>query len=178
MKKLTLILAAVALAFGGFTATASASAFTAPDGNDLQIVRVGTDAMGADSYRNRNREFVTFKNVSGEPLDIAGVVIEDDWGHARTDNTCNRYEITKLPGNDTTVIAPGATVTVYNGSRWGGDRRYGDAYHLYANSDTDCGTFGHFYNNGADTVWITHGSTELAKWGWNWHGGYSFTPGA
>ncbi|MEV0616083.1 hypothetical protein AB0I81_22410 [Nonomuraea sp. NPDC050404] len=172
MKRTILALAGVlALMLGGIASAVPASA-AAPDNNDLKIVQVGTDAMGADSFSNRNREFVKFENVSSADLDIANVIVEDNWARTNSSHTCNTYKITDLPGNDTTVIAAGATVTVYNGSRWGGDRRDGNAYHLYAKSDVDCGTFGHFFNNDADTAWVVHGNTVLAKKSWDWNGGY------
>lgn len=185
MKKLTLILAAFALAFGGFTATtasASAAAPVDPSTTNLKIVQVGTDAMGTDTYGNRNREFVTFKNASGHALDIKDVLVEDNWARAKTladaPHSCNTYKITSLPDNaGTTVIADGAIVTVFNGSRWGGDYKTASGeYRLYANSDVDCGTAGHFYNNNNDRVWIALGKKTITTHGWDWNGGYTVKP--
>ncbi|MFI9551954.1 hypothetical protein [Nonomuraea endophytica] len=48
-------------------------------GDVLRIVEVCTDAMGAVSVANGNREFVCFQNVSGAPVDVAGVLVEDNW---------------------------------------------------------------------------------------------------
>lgn len=181
MKKILISLATVTgLMLGGLSATASAtaSAAPAPAAGDLKIVRVGTDAMGADSFANRNREYVTFRNASDHAVDIANVLVEDNWAHAKTlagdSHTCNTYKITDLPGPGTnTEIAAGEYVTVLNGQRVGGDVKVGDEYRLYANSDTDCGTYGQFYNNDADTAWVTKADgTELAKKSWDWNGGY------
>ncbi|MDX3109566.1 hypothetical protein [Nonomuraea angiospora] len=179
MKKTILALVgALALMLGGIASAASAIAAPAPTGGQLQIVRVGTDAMGTDTRFNLNREYVTFKNVTGGDLDIVGVLVEDNWAHSRTvageSHTCNTYKITDLPGPGTnTVLGAGESVTVFNGSRWGGDRKVGSEYQLYARSDVDCGTAGHFYNNDADVAWVTlSNGTELAKKSWDWNGGY------
>lgn len=184
MKKLILTFGAVlALMLGGIASATSASAAAIPvtTVGQLQIPNngVGTDAMGTDARVNLNRESVTFKNVTGADLDIAGVLVEDNWAHAKTlaadPHSCNTYKITDLPGSGTnTILAPGESVTVFNGSRWGGDRKVGNAYHLYARSDADCGTAGHFYNNDADTAWVTTSlGVELAKKSWDWNGGYT-----
>ncbi|MGW5259613.1 hypothetical protein ACWEQG_01480 [Microbispora sp. NPDC004025] len=180
MKKILLSLAAFAALMISGIAVAPAStadAAPAPVTGDLRIVRVGTDAMGADSFANRNREYVTFQNVSGHPVNVAGVLVEDNWAHGRTlahrPHTCNTYKITDLPDNSTTEIANGEYVTVFNGTRVGGDYKAGAEYRLYANSDTDCGTFGQFYNNDADTAWVTKADGgELANKSWDWNGGY------
>ncbi|MFG1683481.1 hypothetical protein ACGFNP_25155 [Nonomuraea sp. NPDC049269] len=164
--------------------TSPASAVTTVDvpGDVLRIVEVGTDAMGADSYANRNREFVKFQNVSNAPVDVAGVLVEDNWAHARTvggdAHTCNTYKIVDLPSNATTMVQPNEYVTVFNGSRWGGNRKVGSEYQLFANSDTDCGTFGQFYNNDADTAWVTkaNGADVYSSKSWDWNGGYTVKP--
>lgn len=179
MKKIVLsFVGVVALMLGGTSMSAASAAVTpAPAAGDLKITRVGTDAMGSDSFANRNREFVTFKNVSGHAVDVANVLVEDNWAHGRTvahrAHTCNTYKLTDLPDNASTEIAAGETVTVFNGTRIGGDFKAGGEYRLYANSDTDCGTFGQFYDNNADTAWVTLADgTELAKKSWDWNGGY------
>ena len=162
------------------TATTTTSVASAPTANQLKVTKVGTDAMGSDTFTNRNREYVTFKNVSDGPLDIANVVVEDNWAHNRTlmsgpsTHTCNTYKITDLPGTGVnTEILVGEYVTVFNGS---GDnvKVNGNEYRLFANSDTDCGTLGHFYNNDNDTVWVTSadGATTYGSKSWDWGGGY------
>ena len=178
MKKTLISLGAVAaLMLGGVASATASAAAPAPVAGDLKIYRVGTDAMGADSFANRNREYVTFRNVSGHPVDVATVLVEDNWAHGRTlanrSHTCNTYKITDLPDNSTTEIASGESVTVFNGSRVGGDYKVGTEYRLYANSDVDCGTYGQFFNNDADTAWVTTSTgAELAKKDWDWNGGY------
>jgi hypothetical protein len=178
-KTLIALMGALALMLTGIASATSASAAPAPTAGQLQIVRVGTDAMGTDTVGNRNREFVTFKNVSGVTLDIANVLVEDDWAHSRTADgdahSCNTYKITDLPGPGTsTELANGESVTVFNGARWGGNYKVGTEYRLYANSDPDCGTAGQFYNNNNDTAWVTTSTgVELAKKSWDWNGGYT-----
>lgn len=175
LNKSASLLAAVFIA--AILPAGPASAAAVPGLNDLKIVVVGTDAMGTDTFANRNREYVTFTNATTGDLDIAGVVVQDNWSHSNSGtHSCNRYEITDLPGNDSTVIAGGATVTVFNGSKWGGDRRNSNDYQLYAKSDVDCGTAGHYLNNDADTVWVTKGGTDIASKSWDWAGGYTVRP--
>lgn len=172
MKKTLTLAAAAVLTFTGVSGAGIATASAAP-GDTLQIVRVGTDAMGADSFANRNREFVTFKNVSTVDFDVAGVVVEDNWSRNNPrPHTCNKYTITDLPGAGTnTVLHPGEYVTVYNGVRAGGDYKVGVEYRLFANSDVDCGTYGQFFNNDADTAWVSKGEVVHSK-SWDWNGGY------
>lgn len=177
-KTLLALMGALALMLGGLSmAPASASVAPAPGTSDVRIVRVGTDAMGSDNFGNRNREYVTFRNVSDHAVDVANLLVEDNWAHGRTlahrSHTCNTYEITDLPDNSSTEIASGETVTVFNGARIGGDVKVGSEYRLYANSDTDCGTYGHVFNNDADAVWVTLADgTPLTSKSWDWGGGY------
>lgn len=173
MKKIALSLAAAAALTIGVTGAGLSTASAAAPGDTLKIVRVGTDAMGADTYANRNREFVTFKNVSGADFDVADVLVEDSWSRGNSHpHTCNTYKITDLPGIGTnTVLHPNEYVTVFNGERAGGDYKVGAEYRLYANSDTDCGTSGQFFNNDADTAWVTKGAVTDSK-SWDWNGGY------
>ncbi|TYB69758.1 lamin tail domain-containing protein [Nonomuraea sp. PA05] len=176
LNKSALLFAAVVAAAGlaGSPASASSSALDLPVGA-LTIVEVGTDAMGSDTFANRNREFVTFKVTGGGPVDIDGLVVQDNWSKNNgSPHTCNKYVITGLPGQGSAaLLAAGETVTVYNGSRWGGNYKDGSAYRLYAKSDVDCGASGHFLNNDADSVWLTSGATQVASKSWDWNGGYT-----
>lgn len=183
-KSATLLLAFFA-GLALFGVPASASSVAVPDSNDLKIVAVGTDAMGADSYSNRNREFVKFQNVSGGDLDIANVLVEDNWAHSKTvdgdAHSCNTYKIVDLPDNAGTTIANGEYVTVFNGSRWGGNRKLVNGtvveYQLFANSDRDCGTEGQYFNNNNDAVYVTTDKgVVLVTWAWDHNGGYVFKP--
>ena len=176
---------ATALVLPGNAATGSV---TVPPVGSLLIVRVGTDAMGTDNFDNRNREFIRFKNVSGANVDLTGVYTEDNWAHENNSaSTCNTYKFpgvglpdSDLDGNsdpDGFMLAPGQYVNVYNGSRIGGNYYDTaiDTYKMYADSDTDCGTFGHYFNNDADKVWMMHGpgpTTVLHAKDWDWGGGY------
>ncbi|NUP23998.1 MAG: hypothetical protein HOZ81_49685 [Streptomyces sp.] len=176
--KSAIVLSAAALA-AGLVGAVPASADV--PGDVLRIVEVGTDAMGADTYANRNREFVKVQNVSTAAVDVAGVLVEDNWAHAKTvagdAHSCNTYKIVDLPGSPTTMLAPGEYVTVYNGTRWGGNRKVGNEYQLFANSDADCGTAGQFYNNDADTAWVTKSSGDAySSKSWDWNGGYTVKP--
>jgi hypothetical protein len=181
ISKSATLLSAVFLAAAVGVAGAVPASADIP-GNVLRIVEVGTDAMGADTYANRNREFVRFQNVSGNPVDVAGVLVEDNWAHAKTranaTHTCNTYKVVDLPDNATTTIQPNEYVTVFNGSRWGGDRKVnGNEYQLFANSDADCGTGGHFLNNNNDTVWVTNADGRpYSTFSWDHNGGYTFKP--
>lgn len=180
ISKSASLLAAIVAALALFGVPASATSADVP-GDVLRIVEVGTDAMGADSYANRNREFVKFQNVSAAAVDVAGVLVEDNWAHARTvagdAHTCNTYKIVDLPSNASTMVAPGEFVTVFNGSRWGGNRKVGSEYQLFANSDTDCGTFGQFFNNNNDAAHVTKADgTVLSSYSWDLNGGYTFKP--
>lgn len=171
----------------------NASVFAAPP-SGLEITRVGTDAMGADTFDNRNREFVRFKNDSAVAVDLTNVYTEDNWSHGNVfAHTCNKYKFSGvgLPdgpdGDDTPdgfTLQAGMFVTVYNGSRDAGN--YYDSastpptYKMYANSDTDCGTFGHYFNNNNDRVWLMYDATgdgvppaNLSFRDWDWNGGYT-----
>ncbi|WP_170223821.1 lamin tail domain-containing protein [Nonomuraea turkmeniaca] len=180
LNKSAILFVGVVIAASMTTGPATASADV--PGDVLRIVEVGTDAMGADSYANRNREFVKFQNVSDGPIDVANVLVEDNWAHAKTvkgdAHTCNTYKIVDLPDNGTTVIAKGEYVTVFNGSRLGGDRKInGSEYQLFADSDTDCGTAGQFFNNNNDTAWVTKANGDvLSSYSWDHNGGYVFKP--
>ncbi|TMS00201.1 lamin tail domain-containing protein [Nonomuraea basaltis] len=173
INKSATLAAGVLIAASMTTGTASAAA--APGVGDLKIVEVGTDAMGSDTFANRNREFVTFKNDTAAAIDIDGVVVQDNWSKNNpSPHTCNKYVITGLPGQGSgAMLGVGETVTVFNGSRWGGNYKNGSEYRLYARSDVDCGTAGHFLNNDADSVWVTAGVTAVDSKSWDWNGGYT-----
>lgn len=176
LNKSASLLAAVFIA--AILPAGPASAAAVPGVNDLKIVEVGTDAMGSDTFANRNREFVTFKNNTVAAIDIDGVVAQDNWSKNNTNpHTCNKYVITALPGQGSdALLGAGETVTVFNGSRWGGNYKNGSEYRLYARSDADCGTAGHFLNNDADSVWLTTGAVAIDSKSWDWAGGYTVKP--
>lgn len=168
------LVGAVLIAIGLY-GPSTASAATPPTEGQLQIVEVGTDAMGTDTVGNRNREFVTFTNKTQGDLDIHGVVVEDSWSRMNTKpHTCNKYVINGLPGQGSAaVLAVGESVTVFNGVRWGGNYKTGSEYRLYANSDVDCGTAGQFYNNNNDAAYVVRNNVVLSSQPWDWNGGYT-----
>lgn len=189
MKKLILTIGGVlALMLGGITAS-TASASTAepvePSAANLAITRVGTDAMGSDHFRNRNREFVDVK-ASAE-VDITGLVVQDSWRKATPAAIkphCNTFTVTAdkvdadLKTTDGKVVLPaGHTLRVYVGSgtakAWGWGNRLHAVYMNHGFGDSrDCGYRGHFLNNNADTVYVTKGGFEINK-PWDWRGGYT-----
>lgn len=161
----------------GLNAQAEAKAATAP--GDITITRVGTDAMGGDSFQNRNREYVSFKNTTptSTPVNVAGYTVMDSWRNANLSNTgtCNKYKIgATLPGKTDALLEAGKSVTVFNGR--GVDRTTATGYLLFANSKYSCGLYGHVYNNDLDKVLVKTGDTVsdtvVDDHEWNWHGGY------
>jgi len=183
MKKLTLILAAVALAFGGFTATASAAAPI--DG--LRIGQIGYNAVGNDRPWNRNQEYVDVTNVSRTPVDVKDLTVRDSWSKRQGDSytgPCNTFTVTAdkvdadLKTTDGKVVLPaGHTLRVYVGSgtakAWGWGNRLHAVYMNHGFGDSrGCGYRGHFLNNNADTVYVTKGGFEINK-PWDWRGGYT-----
>lgn len=176
MKKLTLILAAFALAFGGFTATASAAAPI--DG--LRIGQIGYNAVGNDRPWNRNQEYVDVTNVSRTPVDVKDLTVRDSWSKRQGDSytgPCNTYKVTELPGVTVPDAGPdagklllpaGHTVRVYVGS--GTPKVFGFGNRIHAvymdhgvGASAGCGYHGHFLNNTHDTVWIKLGDREERK---------------
>jgi len=153
------------------------SANAAP--GDITITRVGTDAMGGDSYRNRNREYVSFKNTTpgATPVDVKGYTVMDEWRKANLSSTspCNKYKIgNTLPGKTDALLEAGKSVTVFNG--WGVNRATPSGYVLFANSPSSCGLYGHYLSNDKDTAYVMTGDsatdTVVTSKGWDWHGGY------
>lgn len=156
---------------------AKAEAVTAP--GDITITRVGTDAMGGDSFQNRNREYVSFKNTTptSTSVNVAGYTVMDEWRNANLANTgtCNKYKIgATLPGKTDALLEAGKSVTVFNG--WGMNRATATGYVLFANSKFSCGLKGHYLNNDKDTAVLKTGDsasdTVVDSKSWNWNGGY------
>lgn len=161
----------------GLNAQAEAKSVSAP--GDITITRVGTDAMGGDSFQNRNREYVSFKNTTptSTSVNVAGYTVMDEWRNNNLANTgtCNKYTIgATLPGKTDALLEAGKTVIVYNG--WGMNRATSMGYVLFANSKFSCGLKGHFLNNDKDTALLKTGAaasdTVVDSKSWNWNGGY------
>lgn len=163
-----IVLASVLMLSTIFAGVVGANALSAPVG-PLKIVRVGTDAMGTDTFANRNREYVMVYNTDPNPVDIAGLVVEDNWAHNNSfPSTCNTYKVMPAVMGGTVMLGSHSYVTVYNGA--GVNVTTGNMK-FYADSNENCGTAGQFFNNEADTVWVTNGTWVDSK-SWDWNGGY------
>lgn len=155
--------------------TASANAANVKADPPVRIVKVGTDQMGTDTFQGRNREYVTFENVSGADLNVAGFVVEDLWSrNNKNPHRCNKYVIgSVLPDQSDAVLPAGKRITVFNGI--GRNQKTVDGnYWLFANSNYRCGYRGHFLNNNKDTVFVSSSSDSswVAQKSWDWQGGY------
>lgn len=157
----------------------AASATSTADVPGLAITQVGYNAYGADTRWNRNQEFVDVKNTGAAPVNVKGLVVEDQWAKSHRDDNdrkCNMYTMTSLPGVETgadgSVMLPaGATVRVYSG--WGRPAVSGSVHAVYMNSR--CGYNGHIWGNGGDTAWITlNGVSE--SFAYDFDNGYTVKP--
>jgi hypothetical protein len=176
---LAAILAVLALA-------SPASAAASADIAGLEIGQIGYNAYGADQPWNRNQEFVDVKNVSGGPVDVKGLKLEDAWAHGRGSGAgqCNNYTITAVPGvveaDGKLLLAAGHTLRVYVGSGTAAVFGDGQMHAVYMDHNTGCGFHGHFLNNSAqrdkgapwETVWITLGGSSESK-SYNFSRGYT-----
>jgi len=173
LSGLALTAMAVAALFIGVGSQSANATVLAPT---VSIVRVGTDAMGGDSFVNRNREYVLFKNTGLANTDVDGVTVMDNWRKSNLNNlsNCNKYTVNALPGQGSAaVLASNESVIVLNG--WGTDKKLGNTYWLYAKSANACGLHGHYLNNDADTLYLMTNAAdgvEITHKSWNWHGGY------
>ena len=177
MRKSASLLAAfcVALAVFGFAAPASA------DVPSLSITQVGYNAYGADTIFNRNQEFVDVKNVGDASVNVAGLVVADQWAKSHegdNDRNCNTLKVTSLPGvvtgADSSVMLPaGHTVRVYSGRGVPAVSAGGSVHTLFMNSH--CGYHGHIWGNGGDTAWITLGA-NAESFAYDFDNGYTVKP--
>lgn len=170
LNKSASLLAAAVLA-AGLAASAPASA-AAPIDN-LAISQVGYNAVGADTWFNRNKEYVDI--TAAADVNVKGLTVADSWAKNHADDNpkgCNTFTIDSLPGvvpgpDGSVTLQAGRKVRVYVGS---GTPAVSGSYHLvYANSK--CGYRGHIFNNGGDTVWLTQGSNE-ESFSYNFDNGY------
>lgn len=170
-----LLMAVLALMFIAFT-TGSSNAATG-DVASLSIGTVGYNAVGADTFFNRNREFVDV--VATSNTDVKDLVVTDSWGHFNNANGvgCNAYKVTNflggvgaIDGTGTGTFLPaGHTLRVYVGS--GVPAVNGTMHYVYMNSHPTCGYHGHFINNLGDVLWISLGGNDESKT-FNMHAGY------
>lgn len=153
----------IALAVLGFvflvvTAGSSHAAVVATPFAELQIGTIGYNAVGADTYANRNKEFVDIKAVVD--FNINGLVVSDSWGRVNNPDGvgCNAFKVTDLPSKDDTVLSAGHTLRVYVGSGVPSFDDIRDRYNVFMNSDDDCGYHGQFFNNLGDRAVIANGT--------------------
>lgn len=177
MRKIILSLAAItALMLGGLGMSAASAAADVPG---LAITQVGYNAYGADTFYNRNQEFVDVKNVGATDVNVKNLVVTDAWGKANLDDNprhCNTYKVTELPGittgSDGSVQLPaGHTIRVYTGR--GSPSVNGSVHAVYL--DSRCGYHGHIWGNSGDTAWIVLGS-DSESFAYDFDNGYVVRP--
>ena len=157
-----IVLAILSIMFITFT-TGSSNA----DVPGLQIGAIGYNARGADTWFNRNKEYVDIKNISSDVMNLNGLVIEDNWAHTDTsDSKCNTYTV----GN--VVLNPNETLRVYIGN--GTPAVSGTYHYVYVGSKPGCGYRGHIINNLGDTIWISKGGVSESK-SFSFENGYYFS---
>lgn len=175
MRRFILSLFAGAAVVLSIVAASSASA--AP--GQLKITKISMDAVGADSWWNRNAEYIEITNVGDEPLNITSLKTEDGWAHGTndSDSLCNTLTLTasntdsSLHVDGQLVLPAGNVLRVYTGA--GTPNSNGTLHTAYMNNGVSprsgCGYRGHYLTNNADTVYVTVGTTVISQ-GYNWHG--------
>lgn len=140
----------------------------------LEITEVGYNAVGVDHFRNRNQEYVDIKNVSNEPVNVAGLEVYDQWyattGKNRENNKCNVFTLAAdadvpglVKGENTIELPAKHTLRVYVGAgqpkTFGPGGRWHAVYmnHGATEETKGCGYRGHFFNNLGDTVYVKLG---------------------
>ncbi|WP_101791041.1 hypothetical protein [Nonomuraea indica] len=171
------LILATAFATAAVLAGAPASAAVGTDVPGLEIGTIGYNANGADTWWNRNKEYVDVVNVTDAPVDVKGLVVADGWAKQAGDDNpknCNTWTVNSVPGVtevEGKLMLPGRhTVRVYSGAGTPAVSGEGGRFHLvYMNSK--CGYRGHYLNNTGDTVWISKGGDSEAKT-YNFDNGY------
>lgn len=184
MIKRILAALAVVLSVGLATAPASATAPTASTAVavvDLASLELGDDqgynAVGPDRPWNLNSEWVDVHNTSDAAVKVKDLILEDAWRHGQPADykgSCNRYVVATIPtASGPSEDLPGKhTLRIYMGQ--GESKVFGDGlFHaVYMNSPSNCGYYGHVWNNNPrkgdrfaawDTAWIGGGSTWESK---------------
>lgn len=191
LKKSLALASVTALALGALATGASAGAFAPAHGNDEQsrsagpvfvIDELGTDAMGGDSWFNRNREFVKIRNASDSDQTITDFRVEDIWAHALPGTQrCNNFTFTsaRVPAamrgaGDAVVLPAGHTVTVFNGR--GSASTTSTNHVVYDNSPKYCGANGHVFNNDGEVIhFVNPAGADQATATYQRKGGYEVT---
>lgn len=170
--------ASVAVAVG---ATGAAAATASADVPGLAITQVGYNAYGSDTVWNRNQEFVDVRNTGADPVNVAGLIVADQWAKSHegdNDRNCNTIKVANLPGvtagaDGSLMLAAGHTVRVYSGRGVPAVSADGKVHALYM--DSRCGYHGHIWGNGGDTAWITlNGAAE--SFAYDFDNGYTVKP--
>lgn len=178
ISKSAVLLSAAVLALG---VTGAASATASADVPGLAITQVGYNAYGSDTIYNRNQEFVDVRNNGADPVNVAGLVVADQWAKSHVDDNdrgCNTLKVTSLAGvvtgADGSVMLPaGHTVRVYSGRGVPAVSAGGNVHTLFM--DSRCGYHGHIWGNGGDTAWITKGS-DSESFAYDFDNGYTVKP--
>ena len=183
MRKIASITAALIVAFSTIFLALPAGADviqTFPTTGVVKIDGQGTDAMGADTFLNRNREFIDLHNTSPtEDVNITGWRTEDAWAFGDNSlSSCNTFKFSTANTNGlavgSDVILPaGHTVRVYTGS--GVPSTSGTFHRSFQNSPDHCGAHGHYWTNNADDAYLRDNAPDhnvVAHVRYNRLGGY------
>lgn len=186
LKKTLAVFAATVGALGVTATSASASAppndvvqnFT--PASTMPINKLGTDAMGSDTFANRNREFVDIKNTAAVPAVITDYRTEDAWAFGdNSPSPCNTFKVSTTNVDASMVAGPvvtlpaGHTLRVYTGA--GVPAVAGTFHFAYMNSPVGCGASGHYITNAADDLYWRDGTaahTVVSHVRFNRLGGY------
>lgn len=162
---------AAALTVAGVSASAASA-----DVAGLSISQVGYNAYGADTYYNRNQEFVDVK--ASVDTDVKGLVVADGWGKAHLEDNprhCNTYKVAAVPGvaevDGKVTLPAGHTLRVYTGR---GVPSVNNTVHSVF-MDSRCGYHGHIWGNGGDTAWIVLGAAS-SSFAYDFDNGYTVKP--
>lgn len=177
LKKSLALASVTALVLGALATSANATSAAAPPndivqtfpiaGSDLRINKLGTDAMGADSFANRNREFIDIKNVGAAAINIANYRTEDAWAFGDNSlNSCNTFKV-KTSNVDASMVSgtevnlqSGHTLRVHTGAGTPAAGP-GNFHFVYMNSPVACGANGHYITNGADDLYFRDGTSPF-----------------
>lgn len=178
LKKSLALASVTALALGALATGASAGALdynygqndttSIVAGADFKVVDAGTDAMGADRYHNRHREWVTFEKVTPGTADITNWVTVDAWAKGDTSSSaCNTFKFKTsnvsagLITDDDVVIGQNERVRVYTGNGTPSDASGDEPFKVYMNSSWKCGANGHYITNNGDDLYLLDASGDV-----------------
>jgi hypothetical protein len=172
LKKTLTVAAASLFTVGALALSANASSAVIPDDvanvvvgsmtvNGFAVGDAGTDAMGADVFANRNREWLTVKNLTGRVMTITGWATVDAWAKGDTsDSSCNTFVFSTdnvsggLASGGDVKLPAFASVRVYTGEGSPSDATASEPYKVYMNSNVACGANGHYITNNGDDLYL------------------------